>query len=108
MYLDQKSHDWRIKPLFNNAVQERSLKESFQTKTETLDTEAETNGDTHLSPNLLCRLLFSSRRVLAECEGLGRHGGPVLPASAETAAETRLGQRGRQRHRLAFRASFRL
>lgn len=77
-------------------------------KTETLDTEVETNGDTHLSPNLLCRLLFSSRQVLAECEGLGRHGGPVLPASAETAAETRLGQRGRQRHCLAFRASFHL
>lgn len=45
---------------------------------------------------------FASRRwVLAEFEGFGLHSGYVLLAGAETKTETRLGQRGCQRHRLS-------
>lgn len=45
------------------------------------------------------------RWVLAECKGFGRHGGSVLPAGAEATAEARLGQWGRQRHRVTLHES---
>lgn len=57
----------------------------------------------HLSVFLLPSFLHSSSRwLLAESGRFGRHSGSVLLAGAETEAETRLGQRGRQRSGLAL------
>lgn len=102
-----KSSKWQIRLrvlLFNNAVQAHSRRESFWMRNETMNAEILTSEGIHVSPPLFFLLfqhLVSFRWVLAECEGFGRHSGSVLPAGAETAAETRLGQRGCQRHRLA-------
>lgn len=107
------SYNWWIKHqelLFNNAVQALSLKEPFRMKTTLKYRQLRPLiflSFSFLPPLPLFHLLASCRWVLAECEGFGRHSGSFLPAGAETAAETRFGQRGRHRHRLAVDGSYR-